>query len=604
MQEKNHANILKQFKFDPSKLEKPRSFSNYKAISVQNQIKEQEETLTKLQDKMVEFYFFLNGTRLPKGSNLDREKERYQKMPIMLIFDYLKGFFFKIQNENEELKHQIDKIEKGDQINHMLRGTSSGNPFSAENEQYLKDLKAQIEKLQFENSKGKMELEKTLKELSDIRQSKKQALDTSHVIIQEIKLDNERLLKVIEDIRDQIEIQKKDLQDRDIHIEKLKEKLIDSSKLQQKVKLLENKYVSDINHIKVQNFKEVQDKKKGDSEHSKLMALNNVKDERIQFLENEIKSFRDRITSDRSSQMQVSKLSYKAEMNEKITRKSEHEIARLKIRIEEKDRYIEKVKKDFDRVFEELKKYKKDADKANKFDSNQMQPGTIHSHSSSQQVIPYISVDKNPYLLEEYQRRVREQEQVISSMRKKFKRMNLTEKKGYIKQKEFEMQRFEYERQIQDMKKITSDKRRSNVKLGYLSNGGVDTDSSLDERQDQQNFHQTPFIKQSNIKVEENQSLFQHTARSSSIQKMSTGVGNKLNMASINGFNGSVTQRNFKTAAGHHNQYNSQRDQVSISNTENIKALQDGRLSAMQSNEFTERSNTKYGSQLKLKSLN
>ena len=42
-------------------------------------------------------------------------------------------------------------------------------------------------------------------------------------------------------------------------------------------------------------------------------------------------------------------------MNEKITRKSEHEIARLKIRIEEKDRYIEKLKKDFERVFDELK---------------------------------------------------------------------------------------------------------------------------------------------------------------------------------------------------------------------------------------------------------
>lgn len=62
-------------------------------------------------------------------------------------------------------------------------------------------------------------------------------------------------------------------------------------------------------------------------------------------------------------------------MNEKITRKSEHEIARLRIRIEEKDRYIEKIKKDFDRVFEELKKYKKEAEKAIKFDSNPIQTG-------------------------------------------------------------------------------------------------------------------------------------------------------------------------------------------------------------------------------------
>jgi len=65
----------------------------------------------------------------------------------------------------------------------------------------------------------------------------------------------------------------------------------------------------------------------------------------------------------------MSKLSFRAEINEKISRKSEHEIARLKIRIEEKDRQIEKIKKDFDRVFEELKKYKKEAEKAIKYEN-------------------------------------------------------------------------------------------------------------------------------------------------------------------------------------------------------------------------------------------
>jgi len=34
----------------------------------------------------------------------ERERERYYKMPIMLVFDYLKGYFFKQQNENEELR--------------------------------------------------------------------------------------------------------------------------------------------------------------------------------------------------------------------------------------------------------------------------------------------------------------------------------------------------------------------------------------------------------------------------------------------------------------------------------------------------------------------
>lgn len=51
-------------------------------------------------------------------------------------------------------------------------------------------------------------------------------------------------------------MQKKDLQDRDIQIEKLKEKLIDTSKLEQKIRLLESKYVHDLNSIKAQSQQE------------------------------------------------------------------------------------------------------------------------------------------------------------------------------------------------------------------------------------------------------------------------------------------------------------------------------------------------------------
>ncbi len=63
------------------------------------------------------------------------------------------------------------------------------------------------------------------------------------------------------------------------------------------------------------------------------------------------------------NQGDINKLVFRTEITEKQTRKSEHEIARLKIRIEEKDRYIEKLKKDFERVFDELKKTKKEAEK-------------------------------------------------------------------------------------------------------------------------------------------------------------------------------------------------------------------------------------------------
>ena len=51
--------------------------------------------------------------------------------------------------------------------------------------------------------------------------------------------------------------------------------------------------------------------------------------------------------------------------------------------------------------------------------------------------------------------------------------MNLSEKRGYIKQKEFEMQRYEYERQVLELKKQME---TGGAKINY------DTDSSVEER--------------------------------------------------------------------------------------------------------------------------
>jgi len=153
-----------------------------------------------------------------------------------------------------------------------------------------------------------MELEKTLKELSDLRSQKKTAIDTSQIMILEIKKDNENLLRVIEEKNNQIELFKKDVQDRDFAIEKLKDKLIESSKLQNKIKLLEGKYATDLSSVKASQFKEVKQRKKEEQVHTKLLALNQFKDEKIQYLQNEIRSFRDRVASEHEVQSETMKI--------------------------------------------------------------------------------------------------------------------------------------------------------------------------------------------------------------------------------------------------------------------------------------------------------
>lgn len=57
--------------------------------------------------------------------------------------------------------------------------------------------------------------------------------------------------------------------------------------------------MTDLNHIKVVKNKEIVDIKKEGEVTTKLLAQNQVQDEKIQFLEYEVKSFREKVTVER-----------------------------------------------------------------------------------------------------------------------------------------------------------------------------------------------------------------------------------------------------------------------------------------------------------------
>lgn len=95
----------------------------------------------------------------------------------------------------------------------------------------------------------------------------------------------------------------------------------------------------------------------------------------------------------------MSKITQRAEMNEKITRKVENEIARLKIRIEEKDKYIDKLKTEYERIFNELKLYKKDTAKYDSSKSLTNSPMLGNDTQRDSNSVPKVPVEQNPYLL-------------------------------------------------------------------------------------------------------------------------------------------------------------------------------------------------------------
>lgn len=99
------------------------------------------------------------------------------KMSPLLLFDYMKGFYFKLNNENENLKIQLQKAIDGD----IMKEYMSAQHKEADN--YYSELRKQNEKVQFENGRLKGELDRTISLLNDIRQSKKQSIDTLQVIV-------------------------------------------------------------------------------------------------------------------------------------------------------------------------------------------------------------------------------------------------------------------------------------------------------------------------------------------------------------------------------------------------------------------------------------
>ena len=109
------------------------------------------------------------------------------------------------------------------------------------------------------------------------------------------------------------------------------------------------------------------------------------------------------------------------------------------------------------------------------------------------------------------------------SMRKKFKKMNLSEKRGYIKQKEFEMQRYEYEKQVLELKKQVD----TGGKINY------DTDSSVEER-----------------------------------AKVGASMVNQK-------FGGSQSQRAYVNKIGNYLYTTHQKDNILVSNNENLKNLKE-----------------------------
>ena len=89
-------------------------------------------------------------------------------------------------------------------------------------------MKNKVELLKNEKRRLLIEIERTVKENVDLKTQKQKIIDTTKEIIESIKESNDGLVKMVEEKQTEIDNVRRDLADRNMTINKLKEKLTES----------------------------------------------------------------------------------------------------------------------------------------------------------------------------------------------------------------------------------------------------------------------------------------------------------------------------------------------------------------------------------------
>jgi len=89
---------------------------------------------------------------------------------------------------------------------------------------------------------------------------KSEIADTAKLAIREVKLENEKINHLFRDKEAEIDALRIRLGEREIESNKLKQDITESTKIEQKVKLLENKYVIEICNLKRQHKRDMNQK--------------------------------------------------------------------------------------------------------------------------------------------------------------------------------------------------------------------------------------------------------------------------------------------------------------------------------------------------------
>ena len=126
-------------------------------------------------------------------------------------------------NQNDD---QLEGATASKQRNGQL--TFGSHEVQIDKDDFFVQMKNKVELLKNEKRRLLIEIERTVKENVDLKTQKQKIIDTTKEIIESIKESNDGLVKMVEEKQTEIDNVRRDLADRNMTINKLKEKLTES----------------------------------------------------------------------------------------------------------------------------------------------------------------------------------------------------------------------------------------------------------------------------------------------------------------------------------------------------------------------------------------
>ena len=171
----------------------------------------------------------------------------------------------------------------------------------------------------------------------------------SEIVIQELKSDNEQLKRVIDEKSMKVEQLKKVLHERDLMIEKLKDKLVENQRLHEQIQTLEAKYNRRNSQLLQRMEQREEEKKKDEQLHLRLVSVKLINEDK--FIGNNFKSFSGMRSGSDKQKREI--------LKSKRNSQDLAEIENMKKEINEKDKMLSDLQREFDRMFEQLVSTKK-----------------------------------------------------------------------------------------------------------------------------------------------------------------------------------------------------------------------------------------------------